>query len=309
MPPTGAPMTAGQDTGTRPWRDGPATVSVPATSANLGPGFDSFGLAVDLRNEVTAEVVPHGLHVHVEGEGADLVARDESHLVVRAARATLALLDVAVPGLRISCCDRIPHARGLGSSAAAIVAGITVANALVTDGDRLDDAAVLRLAARLEGHPDNVAAAVYGGFTVAWRDATGARALRLEPQVGAVALVPDEPGSTAAARGLLPEHVTHSDAAWTAGRAGLLVAAVTGRPELLLAATDDRLHQQYRAPAMPKTAALVTQLRAAGVAAMVSGAGPSVLVLHGGEPPDLVVPRGWVQQALRIDPHGAQVRG
>jgi len=302
-------VTGTQGAGTRRWNDGPVTVSVPATTANLGPGFDSFGLALDLRNEVTAEVVAQGLHVHVEGEGADLVPRDESHLVVRAARAALELLDVAVPGLRISCCDRIPHARGLGSSAAAIVAGITAAKALVTDRDRFDDAAVLRLAARLEGHPDNVAAAVYGGFTLAWRDATGARAVRLEPQVRAIVLVPDQPVSTAAARGLLPEHVGHSDAAWTAGRAGLLVAALTGRPELLLAATDDRLHQQYRAPAMPKTAALVSRLRASGIAATVSGAGPTVLVLHRGQPPELPVLPGWAQQSVRIDLDGARVHG
>jgi len=290
------------------WQEGPVTVSVPATCANLGPGFDSFGLAVDLRNSVTAEVVPHGLHVDVEGESADLVARDESHLVVRAARATFALLDMAVPGLRIACCDRIPHARGLGSSAAAIVAGICAARALVTGGDHLlDAAAVLRLAAELEGHPDNVAAAVYGGFTVAWCDDTGARAVRLEPQVGAITLVPDEPVSTATARGLLPASVAHADAAWTAGRAGLLVAAVTGHPHLLLAATDDRLHQAYRAPAMPRTAALVARLRAAGVAAMVSGAGPTVLVLHAGDPPDLPALRGWVQQPMRVDLRGARL--
>jgi homoserine kinase len=269
------------------------TVCVPATSANLGPGFDSFGLALDLCNEVTAQVVPHGLHVDVEGESADHVARDESHLVVRAARRTFAALGVAVPGLRLSCVDRVPHTRGLGSSAAAIVAGVTVARALVTDAEqRLDAQAVLGLAAELEGHPDNVAAAVLGGFTVAWCDGSGARAVRLETDVLVTALVPAEPVATAATRRLLPAHVAHADATYTAGRAGLLVAALTGRPDLLLAATDDRLHQPYRASVMPGTAALVTRLRADGHAAVVSGAGPTILVLHGPEAPGPLAPPG-----------------
>jgi homoserine kinase len=284
---------------------------VPATSANLGPGFDSFGLALELCNEVTAEVVPQGLHVHVEGESADDVARDESHLVVRSARATFAALGVVVPGLRLRCVDRVPHTRGLGSSAAAIVAGVTVARALVTDGEqRLDRPAALRLAAELEGHPDNVAAAVLGGFTVAWCDGTGARAIRLEPDVEVTALVPAEPVATAATRRLLPPHVTHADAAYTAGRAGLLVAALTGRPDLLLAATDDRLHQPYRASIMPETADLVTRLRAAGHAAVVSGAGPTVLVLHDATAaPGALAPPGWQQLPLRVDRLGARVVG
>jgi homoserine kinase len=290
------------------WRDGPVTVRVPATSANLGPGFDSFGLALDLCNEVTAAILPRGLDVDVEGESADDVARDESHLVVRAARATFAALDVNVPGLRLRCHDRVPHTRGLGSSAAAIVAGVMVARALVTDGDqRLDAGAVIRLAARLEGHPDNVAAAVLGGFTLAWCDAVGARAVRLEPVVDVTALVPAEPVATAATRRLLPVHVTHADATYTAGRAGLLVAALTGRPDLLLAATEDRLHQPYRATVMPQTAALVSRLRAAGHAAVVSGAGPSVLVLHAGETPLPAAPPGWRELAVPVDRQGARV--
>lgn len=286
------------------------TVAAPATSANLGPGFDSFGLALDLVNEVTVEVVPQGLHIHVEGESADDVARDESHLVVRAARTTFAVLGVPVPGLRLGCRDRVPHARGIGSSAAAIVAGIVAARALVTDGEQLlGDAAALRLAAGLEGHPDNVAAALLGGFTIAWCDGTGARAVRLEPAVQVVALVPPHPVATSTARGLLPEHVPHADAAHTAGRAGLLVAAVTGRPELLLAATEDRLHQQHRATAMPATHRLVAQLRSAGHAAVVSGAGPTVLVLHVGSPPTLPVPAGWQELRLRVAREGTRLFG
>jgi len=294
------------------WCDHPVTVTAPATSANLGPGFDSFGLALDLANEVTAEVCERGLHVDVDGEGASELALDESHLVVRAARAAFAALGVQPPGLRLRCRDRVPHGRGLGSSAAAITAGIVAARALVPGGEHgLDDAAALRLASRLEGHPDNVAAALLGGLTVAWSDHDGARAVRLEPHVGVVALVPRHAVPTSTARGLLPAAVAHTDAAYTAGRAGLLVAALTGRPELLLPATEDRLHQQHRGTAMPESLALVTALRSAGHAAVVSGAGPTVLVLHAEDaPPDLggLVAAEWRAQPLGVSLTGTRAR-
>ncbi len=294
------------------WCDGVVTVAAPATSANLGPGFDSFGLALDLANEVSGEICDRGLHVDVDGEGASELALDESHLVVRAARATFAALGVQPPGLRLRCRDRVPHGRGLGSSAAAITAGIVVARALVPDGaDRLDDVAALRLACTLEGHPDNVAAALLGGLTVAWTDDDGVRAVRLEPQVGVVALVPPLAVPTSTARGLLPTQVAHADAAYTAGRAGLLIAALTGRPELLLPATADRLHQQHRGTAMPETLALVAGLRSAGHAAVLSGAGPTVLVLHAeGRPPDLGdrVPADWRALRLGVSVGGTVVR-
>lgn len=289
---------------------GPVRVRVPATSANLGPGFDALGLALELHDEVGAEVVPDGCRVEVTGEGAGELPEDESHLVVRAMLAAFDVLGAQPGGLVVRCVNRIPQARGLGSSSAAIVAGVLLARGLVEDGQRiLDDAGTLRLAAELEGHPDNVAPCLLGGFTIAWQEAaegSGARAVALEPAaaVRPTVLVPSRRGLTAGARAVLPGSVPHPDAARNAGRAALLVHALTADPSLLLAATEDRLHQRYRADGMPETAALVDELRAAGVAAVVSGAGPSVLALTG-------LPEGfepgidWTVRALSVDSTGA----
>jgi homoserine kinase len=267
-------------------------VRVPATSANLGPGFDSLGLALSLYDVVEAWIDPTGLSIEVTGEGAGTADAGESHLVIRAMRETFKILDGQPPGLALRCVNRIPHGRGLGSSAAAIVSGVLAARALTDDGAaRLPDDAVLRLAAGFEGHPDNVAACLLGGLTVAWTGPDGPRAVRLSPRpaiVPAVFIAP-EALSTEHARGVLPETVPHADAAANAGRSALLIAALThelasdtasdpGAPlETLLDATQDRLHQPYRAQVMPETAQLVARLRAAGVPAVVSGAGPSVL--------------------------------
>lgn len=279
-------------------------VRVPATSANLGPGFDAFGLALELYDELTVVPRDSGLSVEVTGEGADAVPRDESHLVVRAIRAGLASLGASVGGFDLHCTNHIPHGRGLGSSAAAIVGGIAAAYGLT--GTPLDHPKVLELANELEGHPDNVAAAVYGGFTIAWVDGAIGRAVRLEPaeSLSVTGYVPSTPLSTEVARGLLPEQVSHGDAAANAGKAALLVAALTSRTDLLLIATEDRLHQAYRAPAMPESLALIRNLRDKGQAAIVSGAGPTVLVL--GEA-TLEPPEGWTMLRCGIDPVGAQV--
>jgi homoserine kinase len=266
------------------WSEGPVRVRVPATSANLGPGFDALGLALSLHDEVEARVLPSGLKIEVAGEGAGLVDDlGEAHLVVRAMRAAFESLGRGQPsGIALRCANQIPHGRGLGSSAAAIVAGILAARALADidrgDGDLGD---VLALANEIEGHPDNVAPCLYGGLTVAWVAGGVARAARLDPlpQITPVAIVAPAPVSTEVARGLLPDQVPHGDAARNAGRAALLVAAFTARPEALLDATEDRLHQGYRAPAMPATHDLVGRLRAEGIPAVVSGAGPSVLAL------------------------------
>jgi len=284
-------------------------VRVPATSANLGPGFDAFGLALTLYDDltVTAGGGP-GVTIKVTGEGADDVPMDESHLVVRALQAGLKALGASVPGVTLRCHNRIPHGRGLGSSSAAIVGGLAAAYGLT--GTPLDRARVLELANEIEGHPDNVAAAALGGFTIAWNDGEIGRAVRLEatPGLSAVAYVPATPVSTKQARGLLPAVVPHGDAAANAGRAALLVAALTSRPDLLLTATQDRLHQEYREPAMPESLALVHKLRVSGLPAIVSGAGPTVLVLGGttaGTPPE--APGGWTRYELEIDPVGVQV--
>ncbi len=274
------------------------TVRVPASSANLGPGFDCLGLALGVHDEVTVTVGEPGIRVRVEGEGAGQVPTDATHLVVRAVvsglQAAGALSDgAAVPGLDVLCRNTIPHSRGLGSSASAVVSGVAAGLVLgraplgsaPLDTALLDTALLVQRSAEYEGHPDNAAASVLGGAVVSWTEVTATgpryRAERLEvhPELHPVVLVPETESSTAHTRGMLPAQVPHADAAFNAGRSALAVVALTRRPELLLAATEDRLHQAQRAPAMPETAALVARLRAAGVAAVVSGAGPSVLAL------------------------------
>jgi homoserine kinase len=294
--------------------EGVVSVSVPATSANLGPGFDALGLALDHRDRVSAEVVGGGgVEISVRGPGEGQVPLDEDHLVYRALRGALEQMGARVPGIRLRCDNLVPHARGLGSSSAAIVAGVCLARGLVAGGSLLmDDDAVFALAADLEGHPDNVAPALYGGFTVAFRDGDRFRAtpVAVDPRVAVVALVPPTGVQTAVARGLLPAVVPHRDAAANAGRAALLVAALSRQPELLLAATEDRLHQDYREPAMPESLALVRSLRADGHAAVVSGAGPTVLVLTDPASQAAVAgraPDGWAGLALGIDRDGARV--
>jgi homoserine kinase len=330
------------------FRAAPVRVRVPATSANLGPGFDAFGLALGLYDDVVVRIADGGLRIDVAGEGADTVARDERHLVVRAMRAAFERLGGQPPGLEVVCANRIPHARGLGSSAAAICAGITAARALAVPpaGVRpLSDDDLLQLATEIEGHPDNVAACLRGGFTIAWMDQAGdldglaadpgpgtggakrllgravgggpAHVLRLDPasEIGAVAFVPSKALSTEVARGLLPRTVPHADAARNAGRAALLAAALTsGRADLLLTATQDWLHQSYRAPAMAGSAGLIAALRDAGYPAVVSGAGPTVLVLTRKDQVEEVSSFGeehsgadWRALALAVDPSGAVV--
>ena len=297
------------------FRRGAVAVRVPATSANLGPGYDTLGLALGLHDDLAVRVADAGLLVDVVGEGAEEVPRDERHLVVRAMRAAFAALGGQPPGLELVSENRVPHSRGLGSSAAAIVAGVLAARALVVPGTAAVDAALaddgwaLRVATALEGHPDNVAACLLGGLTVAWTGPTGPVAVRLEPHAGLepVVLVPTTTASTAEVRGLLPPTVPHADAAANAGRAALLVHALTARPELALPATEDRLHQPYRAPAMPATAALVAALRAEGVAAVVSGAGPTVLALPvGGQTATVerLRPAGWTLLRPGVDARG-----
>jgi homoserine kinase len=295
------------------YRAEPVRVRVPASSANLGPGFDCFGLALSLHDVVEAQVIADGLDLSVDGEGAHTVSRDTRHLVVRSMSECFARLGGSPPGLRVACTNAVPHGRGLGSSSAAIVAGIVAARALCVDGEqRLDDAALLRLATELEGHPDNVAAALAGGFTLAWTEPEGARMIRLEPspQIAPLAFVPDTELSTRKARGLLPGTVPHADAAANAARAALLVEALTRSPELLLVATEDRLHQDYRGPAMPASLDLIKRLRADGVAATVSGAGPTVLALVTVDDAERVAGlagEGWRVHHLRVDPAGATV--
>lgn len=294
--------------------DGPVAVEVPATSANLGPGYDCLGLAVGLHDRLIAEVADT-LQISVEGEGAGQVPRDESHLVVRAVRAGLESLGEDLPGLRLHCENRIPHSRGLGSSSAAIVGGLALARALVAGGDeRMDDDALLTLANRIEGHPDNVAPATFGGFVVCGQDGTGgvwARPAAIDPRIGTVVFVPGHGVDTTTARGLLPAVVPHAEAAANTARAVLLVAALAGAPDALLRATEDFLHQRHREPAMPDSYALLERLRADGVPAVISGAGPTVLAFTAPGLPDAAslrgrAPAGWRVEELAVVPEGVR---
>ena len=264
------------------------TVRVPATSANLGPGFDSFGLALARYDEVTAARIPSGLEVRVTGVGAGEVPLTAEHLVVRAIDTAFTAAAAQLPGLRLSCVNCIPHGGGLGSSAAATIAGLLLGRELIVAGGgrRLTDDEVLALGSAMEGHPDNVAPALFGGFTLAYLDERGRPvAIRrdVHPEVRVIVFSAHDSSSTHHTRGMLPATVPHADAAANAAAAGLLVHALTADPSYLLPATRDRLHQQYRASAMPRSARLVADLRAAGIAAVISGAGPSVIALITGE--------------------------
>ncbi|MCW4355170.1 homoserine kinase [Hoyosella sp. YIM 151337] len=274
-----------------------ATAEVPASSANLGPGFDSLGIALGMNDTIAVSTAPAGLEITVDGAGAGEVPLDETHLVVRALYRGLGAAGVAAAGLRVTCKNTIPHSRGLGSSASAVVGGLVAANGLVSQfaPDRiLNDDQLVQLASEFEGHPDNASASVLGGAVVSWTHAADdsspiagcsaecsyyATRLEVHPDIRAIALVPETRSSTSQTRGLLPTHVTHRDAVFNVSRAALAVVALTERPELLLAATEDRLHQAQRAPAIPLTARWVSILRGAGIAATVSGAGPAVLAL------------------------------
>ena len=298
-------------------------VRVPATSANLGPGFDAFGLALALHDQVEARVTGGGLDVAARGESEETAGNGERHLVVRAMRAAFDAMGGQPAGIALRCVNAIPHGRGLGSSAAAVVSGILAARALVADGaGRLPDADVLRLAADLEGHPDNAAACLAGGLTVAWRPSVpGAGAvglLRLDvlDAITAVVCVAPTAMATNEARLALPASVPHAGAAANAARSALLLAALTSDPAVLFDATEDYLHQRYRAAAQPATAELLGRLRRVGVAAVVSGAGPSILALGvADEPPGLAAVDSiaretgiaWRVTPLKVDRQGATV--
>ncbi len=294
------------------------SVKVPATTANLGPGFDTLGLALALYDELTVTVREQpGATVEVHGVGEGEVPTDESNLVVRAIAHAFAAYGQSLPGLNLVARNAIPHGRGMGSSGAAIVSGILAAKGLLEGVVEMDADALLKLATDLEGHPDNVAPALFGGLTIAWMEPEGPqhKKLMVHRGVSPLVFVPEAKMSTALARSLQPESVPHEDATFNVSRSALLIAALIQSPELLLAATEDRLHQNYRAAAMPETYALITMLREHGLAAVVSGAGPSLLVL-GSDPgqrllaADLVARHAespWQALMLAVDFKGATV--
>lgn len=300
-------------TGARTTPTGVVSLRVPATSANLGPAFDAAGLALAWFDDVEVRTRPTGCSVRVSGEGADTVPRDESHLVVRALRTGLEHAGLGQPGLEVTTTNRIPHGRGLGSSAAATIAGLVAARELaatVGEADTLDDSAVIALARAFEGHADNVGATLLGGLTLVWEHGAGPGAARLDvdPRIRPVLMVPHATLSTSRARSLLPDSVPHAAATHNVARSALLVVALTVRPELLLPATEDQLHQPYRSSAFPESMALVARLRERGLAAVISGAGPSVLVLTTTDAADTVPDEpGWVRRQVAVEPSGTLV--
>lgn len=294
---------------------------VPATSANLGPGFDTLGIALAYGDELTVVTRDElGARVNVTGVGEGEVPTDATNLVVRAAAHVYERLGREMPGLELDAHNRIPHGRGMGSSGSAIVAGVMIAAGLLESDPEsplaLTDAQLLAFATELEGHPDNVAPALFGGLTIAWTTAEGPKfkKLMVHRGVAPLVLVPSFTMSTELARSLQPEQVPHEDAVFNVSRSALLIAALTQSPELLFESTEDRLHQNYRGAAMPGTRDLIAELREQGYAAVVSGAGPSVLVLSNGPKErmaaaDLVAEKhpDWRVLTLAVDTKGATV--
>lgn len=294
-------------------------VKVPATTANLGPGFDTLGLALSVYDELEVAVrEAPGATVRVEGVGQGEVPTDASNLIVRSIQHTFDAYGVEMPGLDLIARNVIPHGRGMGSSGAAIVGGIMAAKGLLEGIVEIDSDGLLARATELEGHPDNVAPALFGGLTIAWMTPAGPQHKRLTVHRGVSLLVcvPESTTmSTALARSLQPESVPHEDAIFNVSRSALLIAALIQSPELLFAATEDKLHQNYRASAMPETDALIQVLRGHGFAAVVSGAGPSILVLCGDPAQRLAAAEivaehaatPWHSHMLAVDFKGATV--
>lgn len=272
-------------------------VSVPATCANLGPGYDFLGAALEWRDdhqawvssEVAGEAGPE-VQVNLVGGAEDAdVATDASNLVAASLLRGLQQWGQPTPArVTLECRNEIPHGRGLGSSSAAIVAGLGLAQALCPPGQRPLADELFALAAAIEGHPDNVAPAIWGGFTPTWSTRDGSQAVRLTPnsEVHPVVAVPDQTLPTSKARQMMPVDVPLAEATFNASRAALLCLALISRPDLLLPATDDVIHQPRRAPAYPASFELVRRLRDQGFAAVISGAGPTVLVLATGDAAD-----------------------
>lgn len=291
-----------------------AAVRVPATTANMGPGFDSFGMAFRYYDEVEVRAVTGPTHVLVEGVGEGRVPTDDSNLVVRALRAGLDAAGAPQAGFEMHCVNRIPHGGGMGSSASAAVAGLVLARGLLSDPQGLPDEEIFRIATQFEGHPDNVAPAVFGGATVAWTDDDGTPRSAPMPVDGSlpVSLLvppPDTRLSTDAARRVLPDSVPRSDALFNTSRAAVLMLALAGRPDLLMAGTEDRLHQEYRRGVLSASMGVVDSLRVQGYPAVISGAGPTVLVLSEvSQQVRFTLERhGWTVLSPGIDLEGARL--
>ena len=225
------------------------TVKVPASSANLGPGYDTLGLALGYYDELTVERIAEGLEFELSGEGSDTVPRNENHLVVRSMRVVFEKVGLdEFPALRLTAHNRIPHSRGMGSSASAIVAGVAAASALLPEYARLSRDQIFQIASDVEGHPDNVAPSVYGSLSISWGELGDWHSLivPVHPTIVPVVAVPDYEVSTKLARSLIPAEIPHGQAAANSGRAALLIQSLAQAPEHLMDATVDYLHQGYR---------------------------------------------------------------
>ncbi|MDY5129430.1 homoserine kinase [Actinotignum urinale] len=255
-----------------------ARVRVPATSGNLGPGFDCMGMAHNIWDEVSVRLTTSATKVRIIGEGAQTLPKGETHLIVKALKRALEVAGLPEAGFDLTCHNSIAQGRGLGSSAAAVVAGLLLVRGLVDQPELIDDEFLLSLATEFEGHPDNAAPAIFGGAVVTWKEGKKARAARIPTRVKTTLLVPNAQLLTSKARSVLPEKVPHVDAAFNASRSAMLVLALEHYPELLMRATEERLHQDYRADSMPESARAMRDLRSVGWPAVISGAGPSVLV-------------------------------
>lgn len=258
------------------------TVAIPATTANLGPGFDCMGLALDIHDTVSVEEgAGEADEIVIRGVGADTLPRDRSHMVLGTMRDLFEQQGWQIGPVRLSCTNRIPHGQGLGSSASAIVAGLFAGKAFAERvGYDVSQVDLLQIGSDIDGHPDNVAPCLNGGLNVSWDDngRWGVAHLDPHPSIQAILAIPSAVLSTSVARGLIPQTVSHQDAVRNSARAALCIPAFTTDPSLLLPATEDFLHQRYRASAYRESYDLVQRLRAAGVAAAISGAGPAVVV-------------------------------
>lgn len=288
------------------------TVKIPATSANLGPGFDSMGLAMNLYDQITARATVGSTRVEIIGEGADWLPRNEKHLVIQALRRGLDSIGASQVGLELFCENRIPQTRGLGSSAAAIIGGLMLARGL-TGGhfSPLTKQNILEVATEMEGHPDNVAPALFGGVVVSRQEQNDrgivAVPLKTEYQLELTVFIPGYTLSTNCARELLPTEIPFHEAVANSANAALLVLALQKEPALLMVATEDYLHQEYRRPVMKPSVDLLFWLRKRMLPAVISGAGPTVMVL--GETPAAIKAQargnGWDVKSLSLDTTGA----
>ncbi|MEE9275854.1 MAG: homoserine kinase [bacterium] len=292
-------------------------VQIPASTTNLGPGFDALGVALNLYNRVELDELPWGISVHVEGEGKGEIPPDETNICVQAVKRVYERVGRPLPGLWMKQRNHIPLARGLGSSSAALVGGLVGGNLMLGSPLSMDD--LVEMAVEMEGHPDNVVPALLGGFCISAVDEEGRTVCTRAPVVDRyrwVIVVPSFEVSTKAARQKLPKKVAFADATFNVQRVGMLMAAFAyGRDELFREAMRDRLHQPYRAELMgplEEVFAAAREMGALGVC--ISGAGPCVLAIAGKNPGKVGLAMrdvylshgiGCRMHVLRIAPQGA----